>query len=62
MNYYKLTERICLNMQLEQTPLEIKDVEILMMKNELKKFVQRMQAEGFLTTVDIEEVMTIPET
>ncbi|MBD7984871.1 hypothetical protein H9649_09770 [Sporosarcina sp. Sa2YVA2] len=49
-------------MQLEQTPLEIKDVEILMMKNELMKFVQRMQAEGFLTTVDIEEVMTIPET
>ena len=34
-----------------------KDTEILMMKNELKKFVLQMQAVGFLKTVDIDEVL-----
>ena len=38
-----------------------KDTEILMMKNELKKFVRKMQAEGFLATVDIDEVLETQE-
>ena len=38
-----------------------KDTEILMMKNELKKFVLKMQAVGFLKTVDIDEVLEAQE-
>lgn len=46
-------------MQLEQTQIDMKDIEILMMQNELKKFIQSMQAQGLLTTVDINEVTSV---
>lgn len=35
--------------------IDFKDMEIIMMKIELKKFVQRMQAEGFLSSLEIKE-------
>ncbi|MDW0113011.1 MULTISPECIES: hypothetical protein [Sporosarcina] len=41
--------------------IDFRDMEIIMMKIELKKFVRRMQAEGFLSSVNAKEPIPVLE-
>ena len=54
---YKKNRKDLMQMNFNFNESNYKDTEILMMKNELKKFVLQMQAVGFLKTVDIDEVL-----
>lgn len=54
---YKKIRKDLMQMNFNFNESNYKDTEILMMKNELKKFVLQMQAVGFLKTVDIDEVL-----
>ena len=46
-------------MKVEHTACDFYDMEIIILKNELKKFVQKMKSVGYLATVDFDDSMAV---